>query len=50
MVGMGLLKSQLKSLFMWKEVDECEEMPGKHNKLILEKKFSFFKFCKIFLI
>lgn len=42
MIGMGLLKSQLKSLFMWKEVDECGEMPGKHKQAYFRKEIFIF--------
>lgn len=48
MVGMGLLKSQLKSLFIWKEVDECEEMPGKHKQAYFRKNFHFLHSVKSF--
>lgn len=42
MVGMGLLKSQLKSLFMWKKFDECEKMPGKHKQAYFRKEIFIF--------
>lgn len=50
MFSMGLLKSQFKSLpFIWKEVDECEEIAWKAQISLFEKRnFHFLLFVKSF--